>query len=164
MVEFWARSYWARFSRPGRSCATAIITPKIQETKASTARPKSTSRVRSFFSFGFGSRGTRSRLRSRRRRFFGGSPLVPSGTVARPPAPAVDGVSPLPEACEPGARAGVAADSTSAAPPFAGWVTLPSGGVSPSFFWARSAARSAGDGCPLRRLRSCLDREAMRLG
>ena len=38
-TEFWAASYWARASRSGRSWATAIITPKTQETIASSAEP-----------------------------------------------------------------------------------------------------------------------------
>ena len=52
-IEFSARSYCARFSSFGRSWATAIMIPKIQETRASTPRPRITRAARSFFSRGF---------------------------------------------------------------------------------------------------------------
>ena len=44
--------YCARFSRLGRSLATAISIPKTVEIRARTERPKITSARRSFFSFG----------------------------------------------------------------------------------------------------------------
>jgi hypothetical protein len=51
-TEFSARSYWARFSRLGRSLATAISIPKTVEITARMERPPNTSPSRSFFSFG----------------------------------------------------------------------------------------------------------------
>ena len=45
-------SYWARFSSEGRSWATAIMIPKIQETNASRASPRTTRAKRSFLSRG----------------------------------------------------------------------------------------------------------------
>src|SRR4051794_34960424 len=56
-TEFFALSYWARFSRLGRSLATAISIPKTVEISASTDRPPITRPRRSFFSFGFGGGG-----------------------------------------------------------------------------------------------------------
>ena len=57
-----ACSNWARSSSCGRSWATAIMIPKTQETKASTASPRKTSAKRSFRSSrparaGLGARG-----------------------------------------------------------------------------------------------------------
>src|SRR3954447_22634093 len=52
-TEFFALLYCARFSRLGRSLATAISIPKIVEIRASSARPPNTSPSRSFFSLGF---------------------------------------------------------------------------------------------------------------
>src|SRR5262245_60680160 len=51
-TEFWAFANCARSSSWGRSLATAIMIPKIQETKASTDRPKKTRAKRNFLSFG----------------------------------------------------------------------------------------------------------------
>src|SRR4051794_31841498 len=51
-TEFWASAYWARSSSCGRSLATAIMIPKIHEIIARIARPKKTSAIRSFRSFG----------------------------------------------------------------------------------------------------------------
>ena len=47
-----ARSYCARFSSWGRSWATAIMIPKIQETNASAVRPRTTKAKRSLRSRG----------------------------------------------------------------------------------------------------------------
>ncbi len=60
-TEFWAASYWARASRSGRSWATAIITPKTQETIASSPSPIRTSRKRSFLILGRGCPSARGR-------------------------------------------------------------------------------------------------------
>jgi hypothetical protein len=51
-MEFSARSYCARFSRLGRSLATAISIPKTVEMRARTDSPATTSARRSFFSLG----------------------------------------------------------------------------------------------------------------
>jgi hypothetical protein len=55
--EFSARSYCARFSRLGRSLATAISMPNTVEMNARSERPAITRARRSFFSFGLGGGG-----------------------------------------------------------------------------------------------------------
>src|SRR5688572_16372158 len=80
-MEFSALSNWARLSSEGKSPATAIMIPKIQETNASTERPRKTSAKRSFLSFGrrLGGGGGVGAVGE------GGSP--PSGTPPSGPSP-----------------------------------------------------------------------------